>query len=319
MRHFRRVPRTGAPHDARLGARRGRCAALAVLALLAIGAEPQGTADGELSHQWLSVELAVVRHRVADGQGEALVRFEPRRVPRRVALLEGSVPQPPVLAPLLPAQWGTAPVVVEALPPAWMWGDPPAPVPETPVFGPPTPAAAPYVLVPDLLPEPTPLDEARAAFQAFEHSLVQRRGRWLRDELTLAGAVGGLRRAADFIVLAHGRWLQTLPPSSRPLPLFAQFGERLAGGVFELEGTVSVSQGRYIDIGLDFMAPEPPPAGGVWRLARDGYAVLAETRRSRVGEVHYFDHPRFGMVVKTQRVRPPEALLARLRAAEEGP
>ena len=326
MRHFGRHGGP-LPHAGRVGARRGRHAALAALVLFATGAEPQGAADGQLSRQWLSVELAVVRHRAPDGQGEALVRFEPRRVPRRLALLEGSAPHPPVLAPLLPVQWGEAPEV-EPLPPAWMWGDPPPLMAETETLAPdeahetlaPAPEVVPETLapIPDPPPETTPMAEARAAFQAFERGLVRGRGRWLGDELTLAGAVDGLRRSGDFIVLAHGRWLQTLPPNTRPMPLFAQFGERLAGGVFELEGTVSVSQGRYIDIALDLMAPEPPVAGDAWQLERDGYVLLAETRRSRVGEVHYFDHPRFGVVVKTQRVRPPEALLVLLRAAEEG-
>ena len=292
--------------------------ALAPFATTAALAQSQGAADGRLARQWLSVELAVVRHRVPDEQGEALLRFEPRQVPRRLGLLDGSAPHPPVLAPSLPWQWGEVPVV-ESLPPAWIWGDPPAletPVAETlaPDEAEQTPAP-----VPDLPPETTPMDEALAAFRAFERGLVRGRGRWLGDELALAGAVAGLRRSGDFFVLAHGRWLQTLPPSSRPMPLFAQFGARLpAGGVFELEGTISVSQGRYIDIVLDLMAPEAPVAGDAWQLARDGYALLQETRRSRFGEVHYFDHPRYGVVVKTQRVRPPEALLERLRAAEEG-
>ena len=291
--------------------------ALAPFATTAALAQSQGAADGRLSRQWLSVELAVVRHRAPDGQGEALVRFEPRQVPRRLGLLEGSAPHPPVLAPSLPWQWGEVPVV-ESLSPAWIWGDPP--VPETPVAETLAPDEAEQALapVPDVPPETTPMDEALAAFQAFELGLVRGRGRWLGDELALAGAVAGLRRSGDFFVLAHGRWLQTLPPSSRPTPLFAQFGARMPGGAFELEGTVSVSQGRYIDIALDLMAPEPPVAGDAWQLARDGYALLQETRRSRFGEVHYFDHPRYGVVVKTQRVRPPEALLERLRAAEEG-
>ena len=299
--------------------------ALAPFATTAALAQSPGAADGQLARQWLSVELAVVRHRVSDGQGEAVVRFEPRQVPRRLGLLEGSAPHPPVLAPSLPWQWGEVPVV-ESLPPAWMWGDPPetaapgTPVPETPGAETLAPEVEGQALAPepDLLPETTPLDEALAAFQAFERGLVRGRGRWLGDELALAGAVAGLRRSGDFFVLAHGRWLQTLLPSSRPMPLFAQFGARLPGGAFELEGTVSVSQGRYIDIALDLMAPEPPVAGDAWQLARDGYALLQETRRSRFGEVHYFDHPRYGVVVKTQRVRPPEALLERLRAAEEG-
>lgn len=294
-----------------------RCVAVVLAGGVAFGAQHQRTDQGLPARQWVTVEMAAVRHRAPDAQGEALARFEPRRYPRGLALLESSAAHPPVLERLLPGRWGEPPAV-SPMRPAWMWADPSPPVPQTLTPATPEPVLDAPGFTPEPEPTPTPMDEARAAFQAFEHGLVQRRGRWLREGLSLAGAVAGLRRSADFMVLAHGRWLQVLPPSTRPTPLFAQFGERLPGGVFELEGTVSVSQGRYIDIELDLMAPERPVAGDAWRLVRDGYAVLAETRRSRLGEVHYFDHPRFGLVVRVQRVAPPEELLARLRAAEEG-
>ncbi len=291
----------------------------AVAALLAVNiplgaaAEP---ADVErlLAHEWLSVEVAVVRHRVPDEQGEALVLFEPRRYPRGLMLLAGSVEHPPVLEAPVDAEPAQAPLD-GPLPPAWMWADPPpaAAEEEEDALGPGGMAAP-----PETPPAVPPLVAARAAIAAFEQSLVRERANWRREELSLARAVARLGRSSDFEVAAHGRWLQALPPSARPRPLLAQFGARLPGGVFELEGTITVSQGRYIDIALELIAPAPAAGGAPWQLERDGYALLAESRRARDGEIHYFDHPRFGVVVRAQELAMPEELVALLQAAEEG-
>ena len=287
-------------------------AAALLAANIPLGAAEPADVERLLAREWLSVEVAVVRHRVPDEQGEALVLFEPRRYPRGLMLLAGSVEHPPVLEAPVAAEPAQAPLD-GPLPPAWMWADPPSAAPEEDALGPGDIATA-----PETPPAVPPLVAARAAIAAFEQSLVRERANWRREELSLARAVARLGRSSDFEVAAHGRWLQALPPSARPRPLFAQFGARLPGGVFELEGTITVSQGRYIDIALELIAPVPAAGGAPWQLERDGYALLAESRRARDGEIHYFDHPRFGVVVRAQELAMPEELVALLQAAEEG-
>jgi hypothetical protein len=71
-------------------------------------------------------------------------------------------------------------------------------------------------------------------------------------------------------------------------------------------GTLKVASGRYLHVALDLLYRHPTlRAGGVnaeghaveaTRTALQGYR-LNETRRIKLGEVHYFDHPAFGALV----------------------
>ena len=337
-------------------------ASVVALAVAVVGVAAEGREEAvSLAHRWVHVEVVVVRQLMPDRQGEDLVRSDPRRLPRRIALLAGSVVHRPVLEAPAPVALPSAPA---PLPSEWLWDEPPSPAPLPPECArlplppecaraplpperkqdePPSPApdgATPAPPAPNVAsPAPdAPAAQAsgrqaprsaeatrRAAVRNFERHLVRQRGRWQETELALAAAVARMRGSGDFGVLAHGRWLQVLPATRRRLPRFVQFGSELPGGAFELEGTISVSQGRYIDIAVDLIAPQAPASGEAWRLDPDGYLLLAESRRARDGEVHYFDHPRFGVVVRVSELAPAEAFAKWLEeeagsaVADEGP
>ena len=252
--------------------------------------EPRPTRD------WHEVEVAVFRHRGPTG-GEQVVRFEPRAYPRGMLALQRPPP--------LPAEAGSAPAVLcvaapesawappetgpAPFPPAWLWlGRLVAPTQEAGGDG--------------ALPRPANGPEDVAALGP---SPMQRRLQWSEEDLALANSVSRMRGSGRFEVLAHGRWLQATPPSRRPRPVLVQFGERRPGGAYAVEGTISVSKGRYIDLNVTLMAPELPAAGMAWQLRRDGYALLDQARRLRPGETHYLDHPRFGAVVRVSKLTPP--------------
>ena len=295
----------------RAGWRRCRWA-LALAACFAAGASagaaPAG-AERWLARDWRQVELVLFRHRRAQTD-ERLARYEPRRYARRLLTLK----MPPT-----PERLGASELVQRCV--AWRAPAPTPAVgaallPTAPLWLDPAPAAA-LAADPNDAPPPTPVESARMAFAEFEQRLTRRRSQWLQDGLALADAVARMRRSGAYDVLGHGRWLQALPRRARPAPLLAQFGERLPGGAYEVEGTVSVARGRYINLNVELLAPEPPPPGEAWQLERDGYALFAQTRRVRNGELHYLDHPRFGAVVRVSRLALPEALAALAEAAKE--
>ncbi|MBK8163168.1 MAG: peptidoglycan binding protein CsiV [Gammaproteobacteria bacterium] len=60
----------------------------------------------------------------------------------------------------------------------------------------------------------------------------------------------------------------------------------------ELDGTVRISRNRFLHIDVDMIYRDT--------AARDGAAQfrLQQSRRVNSGEVHYFDHPAFGLLVK---------------------
>jgi hypothetical protein len=77
-------------------------------------------------------------------------------------------------------------------------------------------------------------------------------------------------------------------------------------------GTVLLYVSRFLHVELDVsyqdpLAPEPVAVAGVGGLAevplKPRYRLTAE-RSARSGELHYFDHPAFGVLLKITPVRP---------------
>ncbi len=71
-------------------------------------------------------------------------------------------------------------------------------------------------------------------------------------------------------------------------------------------GTIKLAAGRYLHVALDLLlrgvAQTPESVDAAGNLVENPHYViqgyrLNETRRVRIGEVHYFDHPAFGALV----------------------
>ncbi len=150
---------------------------------------------------------------------------------------------------------------------------------------------------------------------------------------SLQKVLGSLRRSSRFNVLAHQSWIQ--PLGSEPSPMMVQTGQRYDDR-FEIEGTVSLRRSRFlhIDTNLWYTVFEPREGGvnpfiqgfdsslpdavlneyqdlveverqrGQYFPARTH--VMEQTRRMRSNELHYLDHPLFGIVVKINQVPTPE-------------
>jgi hypothetical protein len=93
-----------------------------------------------------------------------------------------------------------------------------------------------------------------------------------------------LNRSAAYRVLEHRAWRQTARDRAQAQPVRIQ----AAGGT--LDGTITLARERYLHLDVD--------------LFLDSTYALDERRRMRSGELHYFDHPAFGVLVE---VRPYEA------------
>jgi hypothetical protein len=137
--------------------------------------------------------------------------------------------------------------------------------------------------------------------------------------------------------------VQPVPQRDQPLPVLLQLGDR-PEGVWSVEGTLAVTLGRYLHVHaqlwravvrpttdinewvdprpptVDTGAPSPafdpadtpvpealPPAFDPGPEAQT-YQVLDEQRRMRSGELHYLDHPAFGVLIRIDAVTPPPGL-----------
>ena len=135
-----------------------------------------------------------------------------------------------------------------------------------------------------------------------------------QEQLTLNNDVAKMTTEKGYDVLAHFGWQQpTLPKDQAEPVLIDQSVQQSRMESSILFGTIRFYQERFahieVDIELDRQIPE---------RIRDDFArhqqidadwmtegwrfQLKESRRIRPGELHYLDHPIFGVLVKFERV-----------------
>lgn len=103
----------------------------------------------------------------------------------------------------------------------------------------------------------------------------------------LHGVWAELRRAGNLRPVAHLAWSQPGWSSGR-----ARAGRvriQGTGGETLLEGTLRLHRSRYLHLTTDLVFTPPGAPGGGYRLA--------ERRQMRSRELHYIDHPAFGLLV----------------------
>ena len=106
-------------------------------------------------------------------------------------------------------------------------------------------------------------------------------------------------RNNSYDVLGHFHWQQPVPDWGTGSPLLFQTEDG------SIQGFLGVERGRYLHFTVD-----------LWMEAINGsqpaieYPVYAlnETRRLQRNEVHYFDHPKFGVLAQVQKLTLPEDL-----------
>ena len=112
---------------------------------------------------------------------------------------------------------------------------------------------------------------------------------------TLSQAARTLERGSQHRVLVHKHWQQNADAKSATTPL------RLQSANNELDGTLRFYFNRSLHVELNLALQDPRAADGVTAFQ------LNEHRRVRPQEIHYFDHPRLGALVRITAVGKPES------------
>ena len=174
----------------------------------------------------------------------------------------------------------------------------------------------------DISAESEPSDEEKFISQVadFEALLYQTSYLWLSD-LTLRSEFTALNRQRDLRPLIHRRWRQPVPPRNAAQPIyFTNELDSSAGltalGLPKLEGFISVTVERYLHFSPTLwynadtlgLAPQAFPAQSPPALPINNYMIMQESRRLRSGELHYLDHPKFGVIVRINPVPVPKRL-----------
>ena len=126
----------------------------------------------------------------------------------------------------------------------------------------------------------------------------------LAPELAMDNIAASLQRRQDYRVLIHEAWIQAgfEGDLARPvdaelleqMPSRARSGRRARSSSGEVvTGTVTFVRGRYLHLDLDLS------------LGNGAGRQLRERRRVRLGQLHYFDAPRLGVIATVTRIEQP--------------
>lgn len=122
--------------------------------------------------------------------------------------------------------------------------------------------------------------------------------RFLRpDELQLRSAYSVMDRLGAYRVLAHGGWVQDGLDEANAKPMDLAYL-----GTTNPRGTVKLYLGRFLHVAVDLEYQTPPrSAVDTFGLAEIDigrwYRLKTERNAIRSGELHYIDHPLFGVLV----------------------
>src|SRR5690606_18256060 len=145
------------------------------------------------------------------------------------------------------------------------------------------------------------------------------------DALQLKRESTAIRQRRNFRVLAHQGWLQPLAPPAQAPHVFISGGQQV-GAHRELEGTFAVGVEHFLLADANLWLSRLPAAGTIGDFAATPLplpprsepataqtfpvqtVVLNEQRRMRSGELHYFDHPKMGLLVLVSKQAEAAAL-----------
>ena len=112
----------------------------------------------------------------------------------------------------------------------------------------------------------------------------------------LSQAAAALDRGGQHRILVHKRWQQNADAKSATTPL------RLQSTDNELDGTLRFYLSRFLHVELNLTLQEDRRESGAKPYQ------LTEHRRVRPQEIHYFDHPKLGALVRVTQVGKPETV-----------
>jgi hypothetical protein len=128
-----------------------------------------------------------------------------------------------------------------------------------------------------------------------------------------------LQQSRGYSVLFHRAWRQlaTGREAAAAYPVHS-----LVSGNSGIEGNVRLVLERYLHLDVNLMLMSSRGTGGAVYSDGPGSVPvyeLREQRRIRSGELHYFDHPRFGMIARVTPYAIPEAAAVTEPAAAPEP
>ena len=120
------------------------------------------------------------------------------------------------------------------------------------------------------------------------------------NNFSLNHAAQALASQPNFKIILHQAWIQ--PLSSHPQFIYLVGGTEYTTNSYQLIGTLGLSVTNYINVKADFLLTEPRSTLPTQEKSDFQGFRLVQVQRMRNNEVHYYDNPLFGMLIKVTRV-----------------
>ena len=114
----------------------------------------------------------------------------------------------------------------------------------------------------------------------------------------LSATAAALESSSQHHVLAHLRWQQSAEAKSVSKPV------KIVSADGGLDGALRFYLSRFLIVDVNLILREAT-SGGIAEVSGQGAPAyrLAEARRVKLSETHYFDHPKFGALVRVSPVK----------------
>ncbi|MDP5325201.1 MAG: peptidoglycan binding protein CsiV [Litorivicinaceae bacterium] len=116
---------------------------------------------------------------------------------------------------------------------------------------------------------------------------------------TLSDAAYQIRMRMNGSILFHERWIHPLTPNQATNPWLRVEGEGRDGG--RLSGFLRWSIDRFIEVDADLRLAFTDPLTQEQRVFQ-----ITEFRKLSSKDIHYLDHPAFGMIIQADPIEGPD-------------
>ena len=136
-------------------------------------------------------------------------------------------------------------------------------------------------------------DPAKTKIRGLENAVVPEKMEG--DSFLQPTITSLLEKDGHYRVLAHLRWIQTVDAKSiaKPMRVTSTTPD-------ELEGTIRFFMSRHLHLDVNLVFRETVAAAGSEPAAN--VYQMNEQRKIKTQEMHYFDHPRLGVLVRVTPV-----------------
>ena len=124
-----------------------------------------------------------------------------------------------------------------------------------------------------------------------------------RKSLAYGGLMSRMARSGQFRPLVHMGWRQPGLSKTEAVPVSVSGASSASPEASEVRGTLRLYRSRYLHLEANLVLAKPVAAYAPANTNSATRFSLRESRRMRSGELHYLDHPLFGMLVRVTPFR----------------